>query len=413
MDTIARTSGCAVYCGDDIALAVEQSAIAESAFASRPFRRFESVPRFFKDLRNANYRELVPRSCLVTGKERDSGDIMTIGFSGTLRVVDFCASAILGNDDYERIPAALSGSQAPDILVSDHPLASPLLHRPASFRIPTWVRQQRRIGKNWADTLSAMSTGLHKEIGRILRRYKYRVKISSGIPAIRDYYRKLHAPYLRKRFGSDTILASEIAFLSQSRHMTRLDLTHDDIVVGASLLELRHPELAIRSSSMHPDIENLQGRADALDYFSLLFAQLLHCESLDFGLSRPHLENGPLRYKAKWGAALSPAGGLKSDIQIAPLNYNEATLAFLRRNYFIQRLDDHLSVRVLYDQHAARESLQRLIVLPRTPGLASIELVITDSEAQPEIPPESGLTLRPIGDQRNLRDPLNAIVAKR
>lgn len=410
MNRIAKTAGCSIYCGDQLTLAAERSYISDDMNMVLQPSRFAGISRVLTDFRNARYREAIPRSCVVTGTERDSGYPVTIQVAGTLRVTDFCANAIFGNRDYQCAPSSLARIHGVDIVVSDHPLANPWLRNQRSMRVPTWVRQQLPIAANWAATLANLPSSLRKEIGRILRRHQYLVKISSGRSAIHDYYRELHEPYLTKRFGRNTILSSEEAFVGQCQHMVRLDLIHRNSVVAASLLELQESKLAIRNSSMHPGAKESQGCSDALDYFALLIGQLLDLKTLDFGLSRPHLEDGPFRYKAKWGTILSPAGGLKSDIRIMPLKRTEATLAFLRRNYFLQNAGDGFFVRVLYDERAALDGPEQVAALRRAAGLTNIELAYSAGQAQPQVPPDSGLSLHPISDPK---EPLGAIMAGR
>ena len=126
---------------------------------------------------------------------------------------------------------------------------------------------------------------------------------------------------------------------------------------------------------MNPAAPDLPGRADVLDYFSLLLAQMLGCAALDFGLSRPHLDDGAFRYKAKWGARVQPQDtGPKTSILIAPLKRTEATLAVLRRNLFLQRSDNGLLIRVLYDQAAAASGSAHADTLRRAARYAPVAL---------------------------------------
>lgn len=337
MIPVSQTAGCSIYCGDDITQADANSQLADDTLAEKTASRFGRAAHLFRDARNARYREWLPRACLVTGTEHESGESLTIGFSGTLRVVDFCSETIFGGSDYERATKNVSSARHADIIISDHPFAFPLMRRRCQLRTPPWVRQQLLLAESWSGTLDNLPSKQRQEIRRILRRHRYLISLSRGRSAIRDYYRHLHAPYLTRRYDEAVILPSESAFLSQNEHMTRIDLLHGNDIVAASLIELRGSTLGIRASSMRADISDLPGRADALDYFSLLLAQLRGCTVLDFGLSRAHLDNGSFRYKSKWGAIPSLIGGFKADICISPVTRSAATLAFLRRNRFLVR----------------------------------------------------------------------------
>lgn len=385
MENIVETSGCKIFCGDDIAQAAERSRLSSDLFVERTSPRLSHVSHVLKDLRNVNSRDLIPRACLVRGTERHSRSPLTIGFTGTLRLVDSCAPFILGTAEYERQTTTMAAASDADILVCDHPLANPVRRTRASIRVSTWVRQALPVADNWTSTLTQLMPGLRQELRRFLRKHRYTVALSSGTSAVRDYFRNLHAPYLSRRFGTDAVLATEAAFVTQSQHMTRLDLLHENSVVASSLLELRGSCLLIRGSSMHPDIQTLRGRADMLDYFSLLIGQLLTCNRLDFGLSRPHLEDGSFRYKAKWCSLLRSTGGLKTEIRILPQKQTDATLAFLCRNYFLQQARGRFFLRILRDEADDGDTFDRIV---RVAHAAGIHDVLRTSD-----PREAGMVL--------------------
>ena len=375
MEDVAKSSGSEIYCGDELQHALERSSISNNILVDERRTRFELISHIARDLRNSSLRELLPRAYLVTGIERDSGDEMTLGFHGTSRIADFWANHMLGGSSFERTRVAAPRAAKADVLVSDHVLASPFQRRGARIRIPAWVRQKMSVARDWAATLSQLRRGQRQEIGRFLRRHRYSIDLSTGRDAMRSYYRDLHRPYLAGRFGDSMITASEDGFVDQFQYMTRLDLIADGEVVAASVLERRASNLMIRASSMQLSRPELHGRADTLDYFSLLIAQLLGCTILDFGLSRPHLDNGSLQYKAKWGAKLSPTGDLKADVCVIPRKENEATLAFLRRNYFLQHDGRDFFVRVLADQENEKRRIDKLMSRFRPIGLARVETI--------------------------------------
>lgn len=314
LDSVEHAPGYTIDCSDRLENAVVNSRLLDN-LVIRPRRiRFDRLSHVTRDLRNVNLRELVPRANLVSGVERDSGEALTIGFYGALRVLDFCAGHIFASETFERTSVSSAVAASADILVSDHVLASPLKRSRAGIRVPPWVRQQMPIAADWSSNLARLPASLRQELRRHLRRQRFRVGLSIGQDAIRSYFRDLHVPYLTDRFRDNAILVSEAAFVDQCRNMTRLDLIHEEAIVAASLLELCGSRLIIRASSMVQSAAATQGRADTLDYFALLIGQLLGCDCLDFGLSRPHLDNGSFRYKSKWCTQLSPAGGFKADI---------------------------------------------------------------------------------------------------
>jgi hypothetical protein len=69
--------------------------------------------------------------------------------------------------------------------------------------------------------------------------------------------------------------------------------------------------------------------ADALDFFTLIYAYQLGCIYLDMGHSRACLDDGLLRYKRKWGAAICKKKIPQGCLLIAPITSCPAVDSFL------------------------------------------------------------------------------------
>ena len=374
MNYTVKTSGSTIYCGDQLEIAAETSQLRRDVLTPRSRTTFTHLGNLIRDARNANYKDWVPTATLIKGVEHDSAKDLRILVVGAKRAVEYYATMILGQNEFEHTGSTIAARNNVDIIVSDHPLAMPALRQRPCFRSRPWIRQCLRLGSDWDETLARLSPKLRSEVRRILRRYKFSINMSKGSATISDYYRTLHAPYVSKRFGRSAILGPEAAFVGQFDHLTRIDLLYKHRVVAASLVELQGAQLAIRSCSMDCSMDEISGRADALDYFCLLVAHLRGCTTLDFGISRPHLENGHLNYKAKWGAVFVPLDGFKADVCMTPVRRNEATLSFLRRNYFVQQDNRGHFVRVYFDAASCVEELAGLALKYHSAGLDRIEL---------------------------------------
>jgi hypothetical protein len=88
---------------------------------------------------------------------------------------------------------------------------------------------------------------------------------------------------------------------------------------------------------MGRDAASLPGVTDTLDYFSLLYAHMTGCDWLDLGPSRPDLCDGILRYKAKWGARITPGLVPQTAIAWTCKGGHDNDLGFLRRHVFLRR----------------------------------------------------------------------------
>jgi hypothetical protein len=305
--------------------------------------------------------------------------------SGALRTVEFCASAIFGSTAYETRTPSDALKRGADIRVTDHLIYGLRADKPCGIRSPQWVRQELLLGPSWEETLASLRTHLRKEISRLLRKYGYRISTASGQACIDAFRRDFLLPNLNERYGSAAIVAADDAFMRECRDMTRLNLHHEDSIVAASLVEIEGTRLMIRKSAVKPGLKSLRGRSDILDYYCLLLAQLAGCRTLDFGLSRPHLEDGTLRYKSKWGTRIVPAGGLKARIRIDPLRFTAATRAFLRRSYFLQRDAQGFVVRILYDDASRPDAVNRLQDLAEIGGPLRSELLCPAGATPPDL----------------------------
>lgn len=377
-----------LFDGDDLEKAAAMSEIVVSKRGPARVRQFQSLRRLIQDTANVRFRDLLPNKVIVSGVERESGERMSMLFSGPPRILDYCANAIFGSDAYVEDRTRNRRKCKPDVIVSI-PRASLFTSRnPCSIRSPQWVCQVLELRESWPETVATLRNRLRKEISRTLRKYGYRVAMSSGSDALSRFKKELLDPSLKIRHGRSAIVARDSQFIRESRDMFLLDLYYEDSVVAGSLLEYTGDRLAIRKSALQPGSDELRGRADVLDYYCLLTAQLLGCGVLDFGLSRPHLEDGTFRYKAKWGTRVLPVEGLKADIRINPWNYSTAVRAFLRRSFFLQRTESAFTVRVLYDDESPPSANWRLWRLADIEGIDMIEMLCQTEMPITEVPLE-------------------------
>ncbi len=376
-----------LFNGDDLETAAAMSLVAATRRSTVRVPGFGAVGQLLDDIANVRPGDLLPKRLIVSGVERDSGEPLSMLFSGPLRTLDHCARAIFGSGAYEEQVVEGRARPATDVAVSIRRFDGLAASRPPGIRAPQWVRQELDLQESWPATIASLPKKLRKEIARMLRRHGYRAALSSGPDAIARFKTELLNPGLQGRFGRGAIVAADDRFVKQCRGMFRLDLEHENTLVAANLLEYRSRRLTIRKSASKPGMEELRGRADVLDYFCLLTAQLLGCRTLDFGLSRPHLEDGSFRYKAKWGTRIVPVGGLKADMRIAPRRYTAAVRAFLRRAYFLQRAERGFAVRVLCDADSPPTANWRLWRLADIDGIERVELLHERHAPPSGIPP--------------------------
>ena len=402
MNEVLTIADADLYSGPDIENAFLRSSLGRVSSETEGVSRLAPLSLHYGSLRRARLR---PRHCLVRGRERDSNETMSIRFSGLLRMARRRAGEILGTSQFELVELPARRLPACDLVVTDHPWTNRRLHSARPMHLPKWIRQELQIGASWEETLAHMPAKLHNKLVRLLRRYRYTAAFDGGFQARREFYRRLLVPYTDMRFGDESLLPDERVFLHETRGSTRIDLLHDGEVVGTSLVDIEPPRIAIVRTALPVGTDGLRGRFEILDFFCLLLAQLTGCGVLDFGRSFPHAEDGALRYKAKWGTRIVHPGGREPPTCISVVQPSAAALAFLRRNYFVQRTAAGLGLRVLADAGSDQGCIDRLQRLTRSVALPRVELAHSPGAAESlsrlVVPP--GIRLTPIVDSR---DPL-------
>jgi hypothetical protein len=290
---------------------------------------------------------------MITGTEQSSRTTMRILFRGQGRSLSFCARHILGTNDFETAPFTPGAHIDRDLSIADCPrVERDFFARRPALNVPHWLRQRAALGADWKETLARISTPLRKRLARMLGQHAYTARIECGPAAARAFYERLYLPFVTERFGPDAIVPDERSFLRQAESSGILQLRIADEIVAAVLVKQRGETFYIGKSAVSVE-HDTPYRSDLLDYFCFLLAQLCGCRWLDFGSSRPHVEDGVFLNKAKWRPELVPAGSVRTSLRIRPTRSSPAALAFLRRNGFIERRQGAFVVRRLAPEVAA------------------------------------------------------------
>ena len=382
-----------LYAGDDLNNAAVRSRTNLDLPAARPPANFARV---WRDVRNANWRTLIPTRQWVKGRQGSELQEALILFKGSLRVLFYYSDRMFGIRSWDRVPEITRTSRTADIVVLDHPF----FRRPtrSSLRIqsPPWVRLERNLAGDWESTLKLVPSKQLKRVTRHLRRFGYTAECHSGREAIRSFRNEMLVPAMKRRFGKAAILASEASFLDECRNMIRLDLMSGESIVASNLLSFHGTRLSIAKGALALGYSDLKGRMDALDYFTLLVAQLTGKSVLDFGLCRANLDDGPLRYKAKWGATLVPAGGLKANTQILVQRDNPSTRSILRRNRFLELDGDGFALKMLADTSECERGLRSVAARAAAVGVGRLDLFEVDKRTADELASTYGIEVNAI-----------------
>lgn len=190
-----------------------------------------------------------------------------------------------------------------EIVCTDVPrFWQPFLGIDCDLRIPAWVRQEIRLEPGQELPLDRDT---EKEIARHTRRHRYEIDVTQDGSAFLLFFHKYYRPYIASRFGPQAVVVSERQFLQRSRSQVLARIhSHGEWVAGMLLdCEKRHLRFGWFGAATNPPPA---GASEALDAFCIRYGQERGCNRIILGNSRPNLNDGIVRYKAKFGADIVP-----------------------------------------------------------------------------------------------------------
>ncbi|MBN2209450.1 MAG: hypothetical protein JW759_09160 [Candidatus Coatesbacteria bacterium] len=153
---------------------------------------------------------------------------------------------------------------------------------------------------------SAQRAGqMAKELG-----YSYEVLTCQGL--LRSFYNEMYLPYCESRFGSHPLvkpyelveaLSKDSVLLTVSASAGAVRQSLDNALGGVAIRKVNtSASLVISGLGGDPEEALRRGAVEALYWFAIEWCHSQGVTSLDLGLSHPFLDDGVLRFKAKWGA---------------------------------------------------------------------------------------------------------------
>jgi hypothetical protein len=249
--------------------------------------------------------------------------------------------------------------------------------RVPALRLPPWLKQRVSLPLDWSEFITSLPRGTRREVARFLRKYRYQSRVTNSDSAFQRFHRHLYRPHVSRRFGEEAVVLDEPTFRHESAGTQLVELLHDGEVVAGNVVRLAGDIMWILWCGFSGAVEarGLKGVTDALDYFSLLYGACHRVRQVDFGRSRPRLNDGPLMYKAKWNPQVHMGVLRKSPLIIAPRSLDAPVAAALARNQWVVRRGARLTGTVLFDRGpASEEELQAAYARYRQPGIQRIRL---------------------------------------
>jgi hypothetical protein len=325
---------------------------------------------------------------LFEGKELNSGELLRVFYFGNGENCEFVLKKIFSEYRIVEIAKGVLSFNAKkwmqkyscvaDMLFADVELLySKILARDNFLQIPQWIRQVYSIPDTWEGVLASFRKNTRKTDLRKVRKYNFSYKISTSDKDFKEFYHKMHVPYLQKRFDDLVIIEPEWKFLRQCRKGQLMQIIREDEVVAAVLLHMADSRLAYVWVGVPEHIKGdmFNGAFSAMYYFTILYGYLNGCREIDFLGTRPILNDGLFRYKRKWGTHVLDSPIPRGDILIKPLRLRCGLAHFFASYYFLARDGKKLSGNILFDSgKLRRDDLSELIENYYTSGIKCLNI---------------------------------------
>ncbi len=311
------------------------------------------LKRMFRSLPAPLQHRLAPAAALLRrhevtllkGTEKTGGAALAIVVAGKPDLKDFVLRlAFAPGASEEPLGEALgwlgpgrirARAPAADIVVWHiHRDLESLPRRGAMLRVPTWVRLQIDL-----DDRESIKRGKEKynRIGNALRRAGFGFACGRTQRDFTEFYDRMHLPYVRSRHGNGATVETREEMLGELERGTRklILVTRDGIRLGGGTMGPfesmgRFWHIGVRDAD--PALI-AAGVADAVYHRVITLSRERGFRSLHLGHSRPFVRDGVFEYKRQFGAhAVGARVESEGSIEITPLRFTPAVVAFLSRN---------------------------------------------------------------------------------
>jgi len=210
------------------------------------------------------------------------------------------------------------------------------LEKNGLFIIPEWVNMIVDTTKSLSEIHDNFSRGAKKDIKKI-EKYDYTYEVTKDPEKLKNFYNNMFLPYMLNRHG-ENILNTYLRFVKQLiKKDSVLLLKEGDKYICGGLIEVKRKNAILPSMGLlNSDVRLLTKCAiSALYYFHIIFAKNNNIKSLNYGDTRPFLNDGGFQFKRKWGMNLVLSKFEHGVFGFQICKYNDASKSFLMNNPFI------------------------------------------------------------------------------
>ena len=217
------------------------------------------------------------------------------------------------------------------LMVLEGPESSRKLLRKTCFYIPGWIFGEVDISDN---SSLLKNSSVQSDLRRI-RKNGLDFEIRKETDQLDNFYHNMYVPYISKAHANSAIIMDYDFMVHEFGKCDLLLIKKEHLYIAGCLISYRENEPRLWSLGVKDANTTYihDGAIGALFYFAVRHLKELGYKKVNFGLSRPFMNDGVLRYKRKWGLKIISAD--KIGFMIAPLSLTEGMKGFLFNNPFV------------------------------------------------------------------------------
>jgi len=245
------------------------------------------------------------------------------------------------------------------------------------FIIPEWISINLDISKPLNEIIDNFKRNAIRNIDKI-KKLDYSYEVTSDLEKFDHFFYKIRQEYFSNRIG-EKALPGSISYhdLRCVFDSGKLFLIKKDKKYVAGFLLIQHKN-QISPHFMgiieHPYMDQLAGYA--LNYYFICWAKEQNFVKINFGLTRPFLNDGSLGFKRRWGMSINSAHKSRSIFVLKFNNFeNESIYDFLENNPFIFYEKNKLIGFIFLKELDTEDKLHKMQKKYKMPGLENIIII--------------------------------------
>jgi len=330
---------------------------------------------------------------LLKGKEKHSYNDITVLYCGDIYSLHFITDILFeGNYKKEYLGTyfflnlkkilSVTSNNADITIIKTDRFFSRILQKRGYMLIPAWINMKIDTSKSFEEIAKKFKKSAKEDVRKI-KKFNYTYEITKDLEKFDRFFYEIRDPHFKRRVGSKAIpgttsyLELKIAF----RLGSLFTIKDGDQTIAGFIVVNDKKKASPHFMGIIGEKELYKAAGSALFYFFIEWAKENGISLLNFGLSRPFLNDGPFRFKRKWGMTVDLP---KRFFDIFALKVNgtcsAAILSFFENNPFLILENKELDGFVFSHVPLSHEEQKKIFKGYYIDGITTLNIVQTEKQ---------------------------------